>query len=843
MISYVYATLNPLHAEQLRGLLAIDQGSGRLDKSRLPELRSILKSCAGLISYSQTNDSVVPAHHSAVLFFQKELDHVYLLKGTSCMDTYRLALGILCVRHLTGPDYTLQISTSSMSTVPLYFDANTIAGNVYRNLHLPALPGFLQPRAAKPVNVMKRLVLKPQESGFPPIFHFARENWAPLTQLIDRTSPCWPLFRGLVLEQGRSWNLQPWKPLGQSLNSHYQGLLGWSIAKSHQPMLNVLLHDCDIKPREEIFTLPLLHYNDKLPLVLSVCIGSVVIYKMLLPHCYQAGNILLQKLLLIEAASSGFTEVLMQCIAETWFESLKNWHIDESPLVIAAENGNEEFFRKLYFSDFARSSHVQNMEALSRAFQNGHSNIVRILLDPQELLLPYWTFPSRIVGTELRGLIDQASASNHSDSKRAVYTAVAHVFRKKLADRPYFSIEEILSWVGPSLHTDAAMPLQQAIASALNDAAEEGDTLLARKLMKPFSSAPAPEDNMIFLRKAANKSMNIAISKKNVRMVEDFLKIGGVDPNTLTEGGLALHVAVKYQNVPIIQMLLKHGANQHTFGQDTLLHTAIDRGWTDMIPDLFDVWIPPDINVRDSRGRTPLMAASERCLSSIVNLLLDKGALINERSTDQGWTALMYACAAVSEPMTQGFANHAEPSIRSLCSSGAHLDARYNGGMTAFMLAAQELKLARLQTLVRYGADIHCRANDMEMHYYQWNALAFALYNEESSPRRDECIRFLVDQGLSLQSSNLGFVRLRRMLLTAQQYQRRRLAELSMHVPTYADPYFVAEVSDLSDLNNYLGEYNWTQQLIKSKIRERRESGVLRDLSGTVGNVIFELEA
>jgi hypothetical protein len=45
--SYVYATLTPFHAKQLRDILAIDDKTGQLDKRKAPEVKSLMKACAG----------------------------------------------------------------------------------------------------------------------------------------------------------------------------------------------------------------------------------------------------------------------------------------------------------------------------------------------------------------------------------------------------------------------------------------------------------------------------------------------------------------------------------------------------------------------------------------------------------------------------------------------------------------------------------------------------------------------------------------------------------------------------------------------------------------------------
>ena len=51
-----------------------------------------------------------------------------------------------------------------------------------------------------------------------------------------------------------------------------------------------------------------------------------------------------------------------------------------------------------------------------------------------------------------------------------------------------------------------------------------------------------------------------------------------------------------------------------------------------------------DTNEKDNRGRTPLIYASNHGFLEIVQMLLVHGADINDKESQNGQTALMYAC-------------------------------------------------------------------------------------------------------------------------------------------------------------------------------------------------------
>lgn len=121
-------------------------------------------------------------------------------------------------------------------------------------------------------------------AGLLSFFNLAREQWAPLTKGIVKYSSCWHRFRTLALEPNLSWRLHPWPPIGESIDSHYSGLLGWAISNTHLSLLSLLLGLQNPKPSSDIFQ-PLYHYDNLPTLHLASRKGDAEMVRLLLPLC------------------------------------------------------------------------------------------------------------------------------------------------------------------------------------------------------------------------------------------------------------------------------------------------------------------------------------------------------------------------------------------------------------------------------------------------------------------------------------------------------------------------------------------------------------------------------
>lgn len=99
-----------------------------------------------------------------------------------------------------------------------------------------------------------------------------------------------------------------------------------------------------------------------------------------------------------------------------------------------------------------------------------------------------------------------------------------------------------------------------------------------------------------------------------------------------SEGGTPLMMAT-FGHIDIIKLLLEHGADLHAVGQDgTALHLAVWEKQEKIVQFLLDKGIDP--NATSESGETALMAAALKGLTSIGQLLIEKGAEVNCQTTE-----------------------------------------------------------------------------------------------------------------------------------------------------------------------------------------------------------------
>lgn len=374
ILSYICATLSPFQIAELQEFLAIDPTTGRILRDNIPQERSMIQSCAGLATRTE-DDLVLPTHHSVIPFLEKSKLLLEMHEGKFDTEKSRLILGELCVRHLTGPDYRLQVSAReskiTMEIIPVSFLQAPLLPNLFK------IPRLFDTKKRTPIQFDASLATalrKPEpQISYLNAFRYARANWPLLTRQISSQSSSWQWFKELVLEKRLSWNVFPWSPSGRSLDSHYQDLLGWATACSHAPMLHVLLHESNPEPRKEIFDLPLPQYEDQLPLELAVFAKSTEILERLLPRCTQPK---LHRLMFL-AAKTGFVDAV-DALKYPDYYTRDNLDI-MALLSVAAQSGQHEFVARLFRAPFQLDA-FQILPTLAIVSEAGNCSMLHTIL-------------------------------------------------------------------------------------------------------------------------------------------------------------------------------------------------------------------------------------------------------------------------------------------------------------------------------------------------------------------------------------------------------------------------------------------------------------------------------
>ncbi|MFC1763445.1 ankyrin repeat domain-containing protein [Planctomycetota bacterium] len=160
-----------------------------------------------------------------------------------------------------------------------------------------------------------------------------------------------------------------------------------------------------------------------------------------------------------------------------------------------------------------------------------------------------------------------------------------------------------------------------------------------------------------------------------------------------------------------IQWLLEAGANFNAMSDNgqTALHIILDINSVNyerskLSKDTLELLLSKgaDVELKDKDGRTPLHLASESADEDVVELLLDKGAKINEKENESGLTALHHAARI-------GKRNVAEL----LIAKGADINVKDKQGRTPLYFAANhDSRLA--EYLMKNGADSSIRIDSSQ---------------------------------------------------------------------------------------------------------------------------------
>jgi uncharacterized protein len=187
-------------------------------------------------------------------------------------------------------------------------------------------------------------------------------------------------------------------------------------------------------------------------------------------------------------------------------------------------------------------------------------------------------------------------------------------------------------------------------------------------------------------------------------------------PTPSADGTTPLHHAVRSNDLPAVERLLRSGANPNAANRYgiTPLSLAAESGSSSVFNALLKAGADPRATL--SGGQTLLMTAARSGNTDVVKILVDRGADPNARETTNQETALMWAAAQ----------NHPDV-IKALAAKKADLNARSaaltykqdrfglegvvtilpRGNWTALMFAAREGALEAAQALAEAGADLN----------------------------------------------------------------------------------------------------------------------------------------
>jgi len=241
-----------------------------------------------------------------------------------------------------------------------------------------------------------------------------------------------------------------------------------------------------------------------------------------------------------------------------------------------------------------------------------------------------------------------------------------------------------------------------AATAEVADAAMRGDRDAVRSALARRADVNLPQVD-------GSTALHWAVERDDLEMAETLIRAGAKVTARTREGVLPLQLAAINGSAPMIDRLLKAGADANaslTPAGDTAVMMAARSGATGAIRVLREAGA--NLNAKESwGGTTPLMWAVSEGHADAAKLLIEGGADVNARSN--------YVAAANG----RGFegrtpvASRADPKSEEFAS----------GWLTPLMLAAREGEPELAGVLIDAGADVNAAAGDGK------TALAMAIFN------------------------------------------------------------------------------------------------------------------
>ena len=183
---------------------------------------------------------------------------------------------------------------------------------------------------------------------------------------------------------------------------------------------------------------------------------------------------------------------------------------------------------------------------------------------------------------------------------------------------------------------------QDQLNTALHEAVKTQDEPTARLLLSRGANPnyrPTCTSPMILLA-----MKHAGTSKANIDLVKLLLSYGhnieAQAPSSMT----ALYYAVKHVDIPLIELLLAHGAkidNAHPTGDEPTVYRAVAKNQTKIIEILLAE--KPNLEVKPLGGTTPLYHAAKEENIPLVRLLLSHGAKADCCEAGGGQSAMLRA--------------------------------------------------------------------------------------------------------------------------------------------------------------------------------------------------------
>ena len=200
-------------------------------------------------------------------------------------------------------------------------------------------------------------------------------------------------------------------------------------------------------------------------------------------------------------------------------------------------------------------------------------------------------------------------------------------------------------------------------------------------------------------------SLHVTAQNDQGEMCELLIKEGANVAMTDSYGCTPLHYACRDNCVGITSILLRYKADVHCVvpGGYTPLHIAALYGFVDVVSTLLGYISNEDMDIPNDSRETPLHVASLYGFVEIVQVICQKGASVNARTSD-GSTSLSLAC--------RGGSLHC---VKELMFYNSGIELANVRGMTPLHEAYQGNNIDIIACLLQHGADVNVINSCSEM--------------------------------------------------------------------------------------------------------------------------------
>jgi ankyrin repeat protein len=199
--------------------------------------------------------------------------------------------------------------------------------------------------------------------------------------------------------------------------------------------------------------------------------------------------------------------------------------------------------------------------------------------------------------------------------------------------------------------------------------------------------------------------LTTAICQKHTALVESMIEQQGISTlKDATESNM-IHVAARYGNTDILELLLRSGvtdiSSRDTEGWTPVLHAVVHAKHNDLGMVELLLRHGADLETGTTHLASPLVAAVIMRETETAKLLLQQGANVNTRGSNEGRDTPLYAAAMYGSLDMANF----------LLENGADVNLAARGGWTPLQIATSKGHFDMVELLLSAGADSRADKN------------------------------------------------------------------------------------------------------------------------------------